>query len=267
MNKLSRDVTAVIVAVVSFLIGIGLLWVVKKWEIQDSNVAIVIILLVPLIFYLVVSEKVLEFSAPGGFQFKFAEATMIPLARITLSELRNLDLIQPVPLIIHKEFGEFEETELWQNPNVLKMYVEDLTEFSPLCDYLYELVYKRMAAGTIRYIIFSNKVKEDKFVGMFPISNISRETGLIEPDGGCKTYELIDWVMQENVEKLYRLNGYVGLADAAKTSMSKGDCLRKMYEKNLDAIPLVHEDHLFGIIERTRLLDSVMMDIVIRSKK
>ena len=119
-----------------------------------------------------------------------------------------------------------------------------------------------MGTETIKYMAFFHRHNSgEEFVAFLPIASISTESGLRTTEGECRVYELTDWITQNNFERISQLNGYVARDDAAEMSWSKSECLRELSTKDLEALPLVKNGQLIGIVDRTRLLTSILLDI------
>ena len=249
-GKLPPAAAAALAAIVALVIALAVLEILTILGVADDALVVTVVLLLPLFVYLAVSGKLKELRAPGGWGAVFIQTSRQPLKRP--------ELILPKVIKVHDVYKEPTEAELRHNPNSLKVTLEEVTELFSLCDYLYFLD-NRLATGTVRYIIFVDR--SENFVALLPVTSISTHPTLLTSDGQCKAFRLVEWICQRDFEKLAGLNGFVDRENAASMAWTKGDCLRQMFNRNLDALPVIKESRLLGIVERTRLLTSILVDI------
>ena len=134
----------------------------------------------------------------------------------------------------------------------------DGAELSPICEYL-AYVGQNLGAETVRYVVFLDN--SERFLALLPVTSISRNSELNPPEGECRAWELMEWMREKNYKELRQLNGFVATENSASMEWSKSDCLRAMFRGSLEALPVVKDTRLIGIVERTRLVTSIVVDI------
>lgn len=241
-----------ILATAIILVGVQL-YRKKNPEFSLKNNEIFLALL-PLILYGLLSGRIqrLEFAGLKVYsEFQKAINT-----RIT-----KRDIIPIVPIEIEKEplrnkhdLPRLSERLLRKRPNALKLTLrKDRTKY-PICDYIDALT----ESPTFRYVVFVDSL--DDFKALIPVSSIAAN---LTTGGECEAESLINYIQEPKKyhHKIRELPGLVLDYQAASPSWEKRRCLEEMhYEKN-DAIPVVEEDKLVGVIEKSYLVASIIIDV------
>jgi len=76
------------------------------------------------------------------------------------------------------------------------------------------------------------------------------------------------WLNQSDTKALSRLPGFIGEDQAVRKGTDKFEALLKMEELNVDWLPAVNDQQRFaGIVERSRLMASLLIDVTQSLKK
>ncbi len=253
-REIPKDVIAVVAAVASLLAVLLLVRVLTKLEISKDTTIVVFIFLLPLFVYLIVSGRIIALRGPGGWALEFTQ--------MAGKRVSNLEWISPQGILVKDGSTGPEERELRLNPNLLKVVAfAARSPFFPICEYLF-YVSQSLGTGAVKYVVFVDRSGDlEHFVGLLPLSSISRDPRLV-PEGNCNARQLLEWVDHRDCDSLDTLDGYVGIEDAADASWSKGQCLQEMRYRGLDALPVTKDRRLIGIVERTRLVEGILADVL-----
>ena len=76
------------------------------------------------------------------------------------------------------------------------------------------------------------------------------------------------WLNDANTTALTKLPGFISVEDAITENTDKDRALRKMEKLNVDTLPVIDEAKRFvGIVDRSRLIASLLIDVVASLKK
>ncbi len=73
-SKETKEITAILVAILFLALGLAVLWFTKKVMSIEGDVIFVSLLLVPIIVYAIYAGKLVELKGPGGLEAKFTTA-------------------------------------------------------------------------------------------------------------------------------------------------------------------------------------------------
>ena len=244
--RLTRNLQAVLAAVVSLGAAVGVVAVLKCLHLQDNSAIALALLLLPWVVYGIVSGRVTELRGPGGLTAIFSATTRAKLIR------QEVLLVQPIevqPIEVGKEFLPPKKEQLRLYPNALKITVGNGALKLPICEYL-TYVGELLASQAVRYVIFVDA--SGKFVSMVPVASISKDKELIGPHGECMAGRLIEWIASRDKyrEQIGKLEGFVWSQDSASFDWSRRRCLEEMVRKGVEALPVVEHGKIEGIVER-----------------
>jgi hypothetical protein len=183
---------------------------------------------------------------------------MITKETITRRDVLDVD----DALVVDEQFRPPSEAELRRHPNALWITINSNLSL-PICDYL-TYIGRLLAAEVIRYAIFVDA--SGKFIGMVPLTSITRDKEL-SPDGDCKAERLIEWIASQDSKDFNRirnLKGFVWRDDAANDDWSRRECLETMLQLGVEALPLVRHERIAGIIEKSQIVNSLIVDLTAR---
>ena len=113
---------------------------------------------------------------------------------------------------------------------------------------------------------------DSRFFGLFDARQLSDL--LRNPDHRIRGEELpsfgrfAEWLTLSKIAKIEALPGFVGKSHAVKKTMNKHDALQHMEKLDVQTLPVVNDDgHLAGILERSKLSASILIDIAERLGK
>ncbi len=81
---------------------------------------------------------------------------------------------------------------------------------------------------------------------------------------GCAARVFVDWVIQNEIELLKKIPGAVSRDLAVEASSTKLDALDKMNQSGTQVLPVVENDVMVGIVERSTLVSSMVADVTRR---
>ncbi len=246
-NRKFSDFEAAIAAALSLGLAVAVAALLKaKAGIQDAPI-IITLLILPLLVYGVVSGRIRELHAPGGWLAKFDTSANTGI---------QSDILPIEPILVQKDFVEHSIETLRKRPNALKLILQDGAVDLPICDYIDSL----LASPAFRYVVFVNSAED--FVGIIPISSIAAE---LTPGGDCRSRDLIQWIVTEQFEEVGKVPGFIWRKNAASPDWSKRRCLEEMQNKGIDLLPVVGKDNkLQGVIEKGQLVSSLIVDVAAR---
>jgi len=242
---------AFLTAIATFLIGVvtvvGLRWM----GVTDSSGVLVTLLLAPALAYALVSGSLTEVAAPGGWKLKFSAGRQISqsdwIGPTGLSVEQILD-------VTSQEDPEAWASELRRQPTVLEARL-DRPEL--LCEALTTIT-TGFGWEAIRYLVLVDRAGD--FHSMLPLKSIAANEELIGPKGDCNAGILLNWVSEE-APSLSNLRGFARRKDAVNRGWSRKECLKRMLQLEADALPILEEGGLIGIVERSALVTSIVADL------
>ena len=78
---------------------------------------------------------------------------------------------------------------------------------------------------------------------------------------------MLEWIASggiEDLEKIKSLNGFVWSKDAVSIDWSRRQCLEEMVRRGIEAVPVVKHGKIEGIVERSQLVSSLIVDVAAR---
>lgn len=235
-------------------LGIILLWAVRYW-INDPATAMgdavfVSVLIMPILFYAIISGSLTELKGPGGVGAIFNTVATAPVSgtmahdpvsveedsqilteggKDALEErVRKLDENRPSVMIVTFGGGQY-------TPEALLGYVESLWR-----------------SRSFKLVVFLDR--DGRFVAYMPAWAVKNM--LTTPD----TSEAFVRLLNEGRQELLTYPGVVRKTISIRSS--NADALREMNAKNLDALVVTDEDNrLTGIAEREQVLSKMMLDL------
>lgn len=251
MANVNQEWLGVIVAVAVLVVAVGVLLVMKRLVGSVDGATFIAVLLIPLIVYAVVSGRVAEFSAPGGWGAKFRSAAT--------SQVESSGIIENVEALQAIEKGGFRELNLAVEqlnpdlPNALTLRVGLSNYYHP--DAILRYLKTLMAVGPSTYVVFVAN-ETGGFVGS---ANASQVVAILEAE------PTRDQFMEELVsggdgafEELGNL-----VRQLLKPEDSNSMALQKFLDSNAEALVVVSEDGQkpIGIVDRNRLMTKLMVKL------
>lgn len=242
-----RDFEAVIAAALSLGLGLAIVILLKKqFGVEDVTV-LAVLLIVPLLMYVVVSGRIIELRGPFGLHAIFTKNTIekeqIKILHITAKKNKEIE-----PLTIE---------ELKKRPTALKFILTGDNDLDyKICDYLDAL----SKAASFKYVIFT--MLSNEFIGMIPAKAIMEAPEFMSSDDKCGVIDLIDWVVNRKFDEINKLQGFIWKEESASPDWKKDHCLKVFQRKNADVLPVVMNNSLIGVIEKSKIISSLVLDII-----
>ena len=114
---------------------------------------------------------------------------------------------------------------------------------------------KALQNTPVRYAIFQNTNFD--FVGMMHLHDISSGAGF-------GAYALAAALNSGDTEPIFRQPHFIRAADAITKNATKQDALKRMEDRNLEFLPVLGDGKFIGIVERSRLTSSLLIEVASR---
>ncbi|MBN1154927.1 CBS domain-containing protein [candidate division KSB1 bacterium] len=247
-----------ITAVVSLIVFVGLvifLVIIRlrtgnRIEIKNTDILLAII---PVVLFLLITGKITKFEF-GMLKFetvfKEAASKKIESEIITLQDLPIRSVESDIKLGINK-IPELIE----KKTEALEFRLGYGRYYGPaIRDYLNSLA----AYPFFNYIII-NKMNGE----FFAIMNAQHLFTLINTDNSpYNPSDLANWLNNSDEEIISKLPGTILLLNAIDANTDKNDALKQMEQIDVDFLPVVDDEKRFvGIVDRSRLLSSLIVDV------
>jgi CBS domain protein len=256
----SREVMAGVGAVASLVLGILVVAIVRaSMGIQDS-VTVVALLLVPLVVYGLISDRLMELTGPGGLGVKFKETAAEPLATVDVLGGNSLRLSpRDMTMLAKGAPGQMEQIIVRSiprgGPRALTMWVREGNHYS--VGVVKDVLQKLERLPNFRFIVVLNE--NDRLICYVPVWAFGDLLGFVEraPD----LPHLPQLVSDINERRIDAVSAHPGVKkETASIHSSNTEALEKMERLGLEAIAVVDEDHRFrGVIERDGIVSQMML--------
>lgn len=223
-----------------------------RFEVKNSDI---LIALIPIAFWFVLSGKlkVIEF---GGIKLE--------TAFVQASQAEIADQVTPVRLPV-EAIRMDPKGGVGEIPRLIKKRTEALTfqlahggYFGPaIRKYLSELV----SLPFFKYVIINRR--DGRFFGLLD----AREFRWVAETGQVSYREFANWLNTSNEAALQKIPGFVPVEVAVKKREDKTTALKRMEDKKTETLPVIDDEERFkGVVERSRLVSSLILDIAERVK-
>lgn len=238
---LKREIQLFVKTLIYLLLGVGSVWVFKLLPSLDGNTS-AFILFIPIIAYLVFSDKLQEFAGPGGFAFKLstvAKQTIQPV------KLEHFELSSEVV-----DIDSFLQARDETKPLVLTLTVGENVSYD-----VQELKNKIKRLNRSRnfnfIVIIDSKDNCIAYIAGWRMLKIL-ETG------GYEVLQLINNCKQpeELREKLNSSPGFI--INSIDINTTRIDVLSQMITQRIDAAVVTDNNKVAGVVEREILLIPIL---------
>ncbi len=251
MSDMNQEWLGIVVGIVVLVVAVGVLAAMKRLVGSVDGATFIAVLLIPLIVYAVVSGRVAEFSAPGGWGAKFRSAAT--------SQVESSGIIENVEQLQAIEKGGLSQlrSEVEQLnpdlPNALTLRV-GLSGYY-VADAIVQYLKTLMAVGQSTYVVFVEN-ETGRFVGS---ANASQVLALLEAE---PTRELFMQELQSGGHGAFEELGIL-VKESLGPDDSNSLALQKFLDTNADALVVVSEDGQkpIGIVDRNRLMTKLMVKL------
>jgi len=255
MDRKKSELKPLFMSLLFLVLGIVVLWATRSF-ISDPTAAMgdavfVSLLVMPILIYAIISGSLTEIRGPGG-----VGATFNTVAASSVTET-----------IQHDRVSVEENSQILTKGGIgeLKQQLKDLNENSPIVmtvtfggghytpEAMFEYVHALSSSRNFRFVVFVDR--EGRVVAYMPpwaVRNILNTPGAKE--------EFVRVINQGNRDLL----SYPGIVEITiTTSSTNAETLRKMAEKNIDALIVTDENNrLKGVAEREQVLSKMMLALI-----
>ena len=119
---------------------------------------------------------------------------------------------------------------------------------------------RRLAASTVKYIVFENKNRQ--FIGLITLSELNSQIFNNEGAGHLTSVDLVTWLVSEDINRIKAIKGLLSVSIAITESTTREKTLALMETLNSEILPVVDgSGKLHGVVERSRVATSLLIDI------
>ena len=218
----------------------------SAFEVKNTDI---VLGLLPVVLYLFTAGKITKFEY-GDLKI---ETAFLEAAQASVTEQVAAVSDLPVRTINASPKGGMDMI-----PSIAKSGSEALTftiGYTGYAGYVIEEYIKALKDTPVRYAIFQNTNFD--FVGMMHLHDISSGAGF-------NAYALSAALNAGNAEPIRAQPHFIPAADAITKSATKQDALKRMEDRNLDFLPVLEDGKLIGIVERSRLTSSLLIEVASR---
>ncbi len=251
MPRRGSDAMGALAAALTLTAEIGVILLLNRFGLAGNAAVVLTLMLLPVVVYAVTTGRLKELRGPGGWLATFTDAS--------LKTLRREDLL-PVKfrIVVQEEFQPPPEDLLRRHPTVLLIALSSVPREFPICEYV-GFLDSLFASASVRYLVVEDA--SGLFLGMAPLKSIAEVPELLTPDGECRAGVLVDWIENNEILNLGRIPGFVSEPDAARMDWDRRTCLTEMLRRGIEALPVVSQGRLMGIVESTKLTTLLVADL------
>jgi hypothetical protein len=248
-----RDIRGAMGALIAFAAAIGVVVLLRALGLAGNTPIVLSLLLIPVFVYALASGRLREIHIPGGWLASFANATHVSFHDYEMVPIRAIE--------VREKFERPPDGVLRRHPTVLQIQLGAVPHEFPLCEYLYFLD-SRFATATVRYLVVVDS--DGAFVAMAPLKSIPEVWDLVTREGECRAGLLVRWIEERDEVNLARLRGFIWASEAAGRDWDTRRCLVEMLNLGVEALPVVQDRWLVGIVESGRLATALVADLANR---
>lgn len=219
----------------------------ETFEIRNSDI---LIALIPIAFWLILSEKVkvIEF---GGFKI---EAAFLEAAEAAIGPQVEEIPIDPIEMGPKGGVGEILRL-IEQKTEALVFQLGHGGYYGPAIG---EYLRKLTAFPFFKYLVINDE--EGRFFGLVNARSLN---ALFQ--SRAAEYDVDDfarWLNGADTASLSRLPGFIGADHVIQEDTDKQTALIKLEELNVETLPVVDEDgSIVGVVDRSRLASSLIIEV------
>lgn len=204
------------------------------------------------------SNRLAEVSGPAGLRIVLLKATKRSAAGSALTTLSYISIRRTVKSGPDATVGTpVNDEELRAKPNALLLEPPYNNEERPICKYLR---IAKQRGSNLKYLVV--REASGQYVAFMPLASVHAHPKLQNAIGKCTAAELLEWLSTRDEGALSGVKGYVDRAGAARRMDSRASVLQTMYDRRLDARPVLDETGAaVGVAELGRLMQSVIVDL------
>ena len=245
-----------IIAILSFIAILILLIVLRlknsSIEVKSTDVVVAII---PIVVFLLVSGKLQKFEiGEGGLKL---ETAFVNASKSAIAS--QINQIAGLPITAPRAMSKGGVSEI---PRLIAGKTEALIFRLGGGNYwgpaIAEYFDKLSSQSYFKYVIIENPDRT-----FYAISD-ARELEILfkSHDNQISPDAFADWINNNDKAQLSKLPGFISFQDALSEKSDKTQALSDMEKHNSDILPVIDENkHLKGVVERSRLTASLLVDI------
>jgi hypothetical protein len=244
---LHKDVRAAFISIIFVVLGFAVIYLSKRIIDVDSELVIICLLLLPVIIYSICSGRLGEFKV-GDVEAKFASLNEQAKDSIT-SELNSEQVsINEVEMQLVNDDNDLKSVDKTKNV-VLTITLGSSYEL-PACRHYVKSLLSRYI--NFKFVVFLDE--EERFIAYTTSRAILQ---LLESDRGN---EFVEAINNKRKSQLLKCPGVV--KERVLVTETNLGALRKMVQKNLEAIVVTEDDDIVaGLVERGHLTSKLLLEL------
>lgn len=253
-NNLVLLLIAIFVAVIGIMIALRAKFG-EKFEIKTSDI---LLALIPIAIWLVLSGKVKVIELGGLFKM---EAALVEASQSEVAPQVTSVKLPVEPIQIDPKRGVEAIPRLISNKTEALSFQLGHGRYygSAIEEYLTRLSQHPF----FKYVIINQS--DGQFVGIVDARKLYSALSADETE--YNTDNFARWLNSSDISALSNLPGYISAKNAIKKDTDKQTALEKMEKLDLEILPVVNEkDKFVGVVDRTRLVSSLIIEVVRKVK-
>lgn len=238
-------------SIVLFLSILGLLLFLRsrfgeKVEVRNPDI---VLALTPIMIWMLLSGKLtsVEFG-DLKLETAFKEAKNEPIAdQVSVLPISKIGTVSKGGVMEVKK-------HLLSKPEALKFTLNNWNYDPHVMEYYFQ---EFSSIGSVQHIIIAEQ--DGRFVGMINFNELS--SMIFGERSSLDVNQFISWLKDADRESLLDLPGMINASTAVMSNSSKFEALQKMEEHNTSVIPVLEEGILQGVVDRSRLTASLLLDV------
>lgn len=224
----------------------------SRFEVKPTDVVIAIL---PIVVFLLVSGKLQTFEI-GESGVKVETAFVQASDSAIVSQVTPLTGLPSEPIRLDEKGGVGQIPQLIESETEgLRFVLGSGNYYGPAIE---EYLIRLTRHPSLKYLVIQNS--DGTFFALADARELAEmfEAG----DASYTPADLAQWLNEPDTEELRRLPGYLSSEKAVNEETDKGEALRRMEDLNVDTLPVINEDdHFAGIVNRSRLTASLLIDV------
>jgi len=246
----------------SFLLILAILVLLRakssRFEVKPSDIVVAV---VPVVVFLLVTGKLQKFEiGEGGVKI---ETAFVQASRASIDpQVTALTGLPAAPIQLDSK------AVVSEIPRLIERQTEGLLfrlghggYWGPAIEEYFNVLARH---PFFKFLIVEHP--DGRFFGLADARALNELLG--NSDAPYDADQLARWLNQSDTKALSRLPGFIGEDQAVRKGTDKFEALLKMEELNVDWLPAVNDQQRFaGIVERSRLMASLLIDVTQSLKK
>jgi hypothetical protein len=248
-RKMMDEMAAIIVSLLFLIIGILMIWVVRKSMDMQGEAVFIALLLIPIVIYAVITGRIGSIKA-GGLEANFVDEPVGTVFDIVGTSIMDIQLVQKVGPVSMKTLEEMQR-QLREDQTIVMTIGFGNQHYTrqDAYDYLKALSHFR----NFKFVVFLDQAS--RFVAYMPSWAVT--SLLNQPELG---EEFIKVINEGRTSDLWRFPGVI--RDTIRVQDTSAAALREMMQRNLEALVVIDENkQLKGVVVLTQVLSRMMLKL------